>query len=215
MVISVARFVLARGRSAPDALVVVAASAPFDPVPDCAAACAGNSLLVADTGLWSAIATGSDVVAAASSIFSAATDPARARGLRRRGWRSPLRAGLFAPPLSTFAALFACLLVCCLAIVVFLWIRIAPVAMRALPQARRSGPGGRRPRRVRRHGQQCFLCRGSRAQCEPRQRFFALRRAPLNAPARSRPVFPHQAVPLASPSRYSDDRTLGGNQHHG
>src|ERR1700730_2859102 len=82
---------------------------------------------------------------------------------------------LFAPPLSTLAAVFGCLLVCCLAIAVFLWIRIAPVAMLALPQARRSGPGGRRPRRVRRHGQQCFLCRGSRAQCEPRQRFIAAR----------------------------------------
>src|SRR6266436_9328586 len=180
MVISVARFVLARGRSAPDALAVVAASAPFDPGADCAAAACGNSLLVADTGLWSAIATGSAVVAAASSIFSATTDPTRARGLRRRGWRSPLRARLFAPPLSTFAALFACLLVCCLAIVVFLWISIAPGAMPALPQARRSGPGGRRPRRVCRHGQQCFLCRGSRAQCEPRQRFFLARQGSSN-----------------------------------
>ena len=173
---------LARGRSAPDALAV-AASVPSDPGPDCAAACAGNSLLAADTGLFLAIATGSAAAAtAAESLCRAVADPERASGLSRQDGRSPLRAGLFAPPLSTFAAVFVCLLVCCLAIVVFLWIRIAPVAMLALPQARRSGPGGRRPRRVRRHGQQCFLCRGSRAQCERDNDFFALRQVPLNAP---------------------------------
>jgi len=99
--------------------------------------------LAADTALFSAIATGSAVAAtAAESLCRAVADPVRANGRRRRDGRSPLRAGLFAPPLSTFAALFACLLICRLAIVVFLWIRIAPVAMLALPQARRSGPGG-------------------------------------------------------------------------
>jgi hypothetical protein len=36
-----------------------------------------------------------------------------------------LRAGLFASPVSAFAALFACLLGCLVAIVFILWIRIA------------------------------------------------------------------------------------------
>ena len=44
------------------------------------------------------------------------------------------------------------------------------------------GQAGRQPRRGRRHGQQCFLCRGSRAQCERDNDFFALRQVPLNAP---------------------------------
>src|SRR5438128_4920942 len=108
MVISVARFVLARGRSAPDG-PSVAASVPCDTGSDSEAAGANLWLLVVDAALFSAPVSGSVVAAAASSICSAATDPARARGLRRRGWRSPLRAGLFAPPLSTFTALFACL----------------------------------------------------------------------------------------------------------
>src|SRR6266446_2032656 len=65
----------------------------------------------------------------------------------------------------------------------------SPIAMLTPPQARRSGPGGRRPRRGRRrHGQQCFLCRGSRAQCEPRQRFFAARPVSQNAAACCGPV---------------------------
>jgi hypothetical protein len=57
--------------------------------------------------------------------------------MRLRGWCSDLRAGLLVLP-----ALVACLLVCLLAIVFVLWIRTAPVAMLAPPQARRSGPGG-------------------------------------------------------------------------
>src|SRR3984893_14371035 len=102
--------------------------------------------------------------------------------MRLRGWRCGL------------AALVACLLVCLLAIVFVLWIRTAPVTMLTPPQARRSGPGGAATRRVGRHGQQCFLCRESRAQCEPRQRFFAARQASSKVPARSRPVLPHQAI---------------------
>src|SRR5439155_16485199 len=90
----------------------------------------------------------------------------------------------FASPVSAFAGLVACLRVCLLAIVFVLCIRTAPVAMLTPPQARRSGPGGRRPGGGRRRGQQCFLCRGSRAQCEPRQRFLAARQAPSD-PQRS------------------------------
>src|SRR5438132_9442584 len=63
----------------------------------------------------------------------------RACGVRRLGARWRLRAGLFASPVSAFAALFACLLVCLLAIVFVLWIRTTPVAMPTPPQARRSG----------------------------------------------------------------------------
>ena len=49
----------------------------------------------------------------------------RACGVRRRGARWRLRAGVFASPGSTFAGLFACLRGCLLAIVFVLWIRIA------------------------------------------------------------------------------------------
>src|SRR5437660_8725006 len=47
-------------------------------------------------------------------------------GVRRRGARWRLRAGVFASPGSTFAGLFACLRGCLLAIVFVLWIRIRP-----------------------------------------------------------------------------------------
>ena len=117
-----------------------------------------------------------------------ASDPDPACEARRRGVRWRLRAGLFASPLSAFAGLIACLRVCLLAIVFVLCIRIAPVAMLTPPQARRSGPGGRRPGGGRRRRQQCFLRRGSRAQCDPRQRFFAGWPASYNAAARRRPV---------------------------
>src|SRR5205807_4289571 len=50
-----------------------------------------------------------------------AVDFDRPCGVRRRGARWRLRAGVFASPGSTFAGLFACLL----AIVFVLWIRIA------------------------------------------------------------------------------------------
>src|SRR6266404_7506357 len=125
--------------------------------------------------------------AAAEPVWLAA-DPDRTCEARRRGARWRLRVGLFASPVSASAALVACLLVCLLAIVFVLWIRTAPVTMLTPPQARRSGPGGAATKRVGRHGQQCFLCRGSRAQCEPRQRFFAARPASRNAAARYRPV---------------------------
>src|SRR6266849_9493599 len=71
---------------------------------------------------------------AAERVWVAA-DFDRPREMRLRGWRSGL------------AALVACLLVCLLAMVFVLWIRTAPVAMLTPPQARRSEPGGRRPRR--------------------------------------------------------------------
>src|SRR5437667_3004933 len=86
-----------------------------------------------------------------------AADPDRACEARRRGVRWRLRAGLLASPVSAFAGLVACLRGCLLAIVFVLWIRTAPVEMLTPPQARRSGPGGRQPRRGRRHGQECFL----------------------------------------------------------
>src|SRR5271165_928827 len=44
--------------------------------------------------------------------------------------------------------------------------------MLAPPQARRSGPGGQRPRKGRQHGQQCLPCEGSRAECEAKTIFF-------------------------------------------
>src|SRR5205814_6915468 len=54
-----------------------------------------------------------------------AVDFDRACGVRRRSARWRLRAGVFASPGSTFARLLACLRGCLLAIVFFLWIRIA------------------------------------------------------------------------------------------
>src|SRR6266446_4407656 len=54
-----------------------------------------------------------------------AVDFDRACGVRRRGARWRLRAGVFASPGSTFAGLFACLRGCLLAIVFVLRIRIA------------------------------------------------------------------------------------------
>ena len=132
--------------------------------------------------------SGAAAACAAVELARVAADFDRACGVRRRGAHWRFRAGLFGSPVSAFAALFACLLVCLLAIVFVLWIRTAPVTMLTPPQARRSGPGGAATRRVGRHGQQCFLCRGSRAQCEPRQRFFAARPASRNPAARYRPV---------------------------
>src|SRR5437660_9083186 len=82
---------------------------------------------------------------AAAELVWLAADPDRACETRRRGARWRLRAGLCASPASAFAALFVCLLGCLLAIVFVLWIRTAPIAMLAPPQARRSEPGRRRP----------------------------------------------------------------------
>src|SRR5438552_9359281 len=62
---------------------------------------------------------------AAAELVWLAADPDRACETRRRGARWRLRAGLFASPVSAFAALFVCLLSCLLAIVFVLWIRIA------------------------------------------------------------------------------------------
>src|SRR6266404_2745690 len=117
--------------------------------------------------------SGATPACAAAELVSVGADPDRACATRRRGARWRLRAGLFASPVSAFAGLVACLRVCLLAIVFVLCIRTAPVAMLTPPQARRSGPGGAATRR-RPSGQQCFLCRGSRALCEPRQLFFGV-----------------------------------------
>src|SRR6266478_5720541 len=94
----------------------------------------------------------------AAELVWVAADFDRPREMLLWGWRSGLRSRLF-----VLAALVACLLVCLLAIVFVLWIRTAPVAMLTPPRARRSVPGGRRPGGGHRHGQQCFLCQGSRA----------------------------------------------------
>jgi hypothetical protein len=71
----------------------------------------------------------------AAELVWVAADFDRTCGERRRGARWWLRGGLFASPVSAFAALVACLL----AIVFVLWIRTAPAAMLAPPQARRDG----------------------------------------------------------------------------
>src|SRR6266850_3881010 len=96
----------------------------------------------------------------APELVWVAADFDRPCEMRLRGWRSDLRAGVL-----VLAALVACLWVCLLAIVFVLWISIAlrDACTTTSPAfvARRGGePGGRRG------GQQCFLCRGSRAQCE-------------------------------------------------
>src|SRR5215813_1239207 len=67
--------------------------------------------------LLSATAAGS-VATAAEAPRSASVVRKCARAARRWVWRSPACAGLFAAPVSTFAAVFACLLVCCLTIAV-------------------------------------------------------------------------------------------------
>src|SRR5882672_5462971 len=116
-----------------------------------------------------------------------AVDFDRACGVRRRSARWRLRAGVFASPGSTFAALFACLRGCLLAIVFVLWIRIA---LRDAYTTTSPALGARRgrPRRGSRHGQQCLPCQGSRAESVAGQRFFATQPASQNAAARYRPV---------------------------
>src|SRR5437016_1668689 len=85
--------------------------------------------------------SGATAACVVAELVWVAADPDRACEARRRGVRWRLRAGLFASPVSAFAGLIACLRGCVLAIVFVLCIRIAPVAMLAPPQARRSGPG--------------------------------------------------------------------------
>src|SRR5712664_3611850 len=69
--------------------------------------------------------SGTTTAGAAAELVWLAADPDRAGETCRRGARWRLRAGLFASPVSAFAALFACLRGCLLAIVFVLWIRIA------------------------------------------------------------------------------------------
>src|SRR5712671_938875 len=68
---------------------------------------------------------GATTVGTAAELVSVAADPDRAGETCRRGARWRLRAGLFASPVSAFAAVFAGLRGCLLAIVFVLWIRIA------------------------------------------------------------------------------------------
>src|SRR6266436_6679444 len=130
---------------------------------------------------------GATTVGAAAELVSVAADPDRAGETCRRGARWRLRAGLFASPVSAFAALFACLRGCLLAIVFVLWIRIA---LRDACTTTSPALGARRvaTQEGRRHGQQCLPCRGSRAESVAGQRFFAARPASQNAAARCRPV---------------------------
>src|SRR6266576_363601 len=115
---------------------------------------------------------GSAAACAAAGPVWIAADLDRACEMRRRGARWRLRAGLFASPVSAFAAVFACLRGCLLAMVFVLWIRIAhrdactttSPALGARQEATRRG---------RRHGQQCLPCRGSRAQSVAERPFFA------------------------------------------
>src|SRR5882762_8607211 len=69
--------------------------------------------------------SGATAACVVAELVWIAADPDRACEARRRGVRWRLRAGLFASPVSAFAALVACLRVCLLAIVFVLWIRIA------------------------------------------------------------------------------------------
>src|SRR5438034_11701653 len=124
--------------------------------------------------------SGTTIAGAAAELVSLAADPDRACETRRRGARWRLRAGLFASPVSAFAALFACLRGCLLAMVFVLWIRIAH---RDACTTTSPALGARQvaPQEGRRQGQQCFPCRGSRAESVAGQRFFAARPAILRA----------------------------------
>src|SRR6266446_5526381 len=130
--------------------------------------------------------SGTAAVRAAAPVWVAA-DPDRARETRRRGARWSSRASLFASPVSAFAAHFACLRGCLLAIVFVLWTRIA-LRDACTTTSPALGAGRVATQEGRRHGQQCFLCRGSRAQCEPRQRFLSARPVSQNTAARRRSV---------------------------
>src|SRR5437899_6191767 len=122
----------------------------------------------------SAAPSGAAAACPAPELAWIAADFDRACETRRRGARWRLRAGLFAAPVSVFAALFACLRGCLLAIVFVLWIRIA---LRDACTTTSPALGARRvaTQEGRRHGQQCLPCRGSRAESVARQRFFAAR----------------------------------------
>src|SRR2546430_14576578 len=101
--------------------------------------------------------SGATAACPAAYLVWVAADFDRPCERRLRGWRSGLSPGLF-----VLGALVAGLLVCLLAIVFVLWIRTAPVAMLHHRKPGARGQAGRRPGGGRRHGQQCFLCRGSR-----------------------------------------------------
>src|SRR3984893_17041830 len=138
--------------------------------------------------MLSEASSGTTPFRAAAELASVAADPDRAFETRRRGARWRSRAGLFASPVLTFAPLLVCLRGCLLAIVFVLWIRIAhrdacTTTSPALGARRGGDPGG-----GRRHGQQCFPCRGSRAEIMAGQHFFLQRsfldlerRSPLSA----------------------------------
>src|SRR5436190_14927924 len=146
MPISIARFVLARGPSALGTLVVPTSALP-DGGLDCEACGSGDEVVFFDRSMPSEAPSGATAASPAAELVWLAADFARPCELRLRGWRSDLRAGSF-----VLAVLVARLWVCLLAIVCVLWIRTAPVAMLAPPQARRSGAARAAARRCRRHG---------------------------------------------------------------
>ena len=159
-----------------------------------------------DRSIISEAPSGAIAACAATELVWVAADFDRPGEMRLRGWCSGLRAGLF-----VLAALVACWLIRLLAIVFVLWIRTAPAAMLAPPRARRSGPGEAATQEWGVDTDSNASFAGEVERNKPRQRFFSVRQAFSNAPALGQSPL-HQGVPLASSSRYPDDRILGGNQ---
>src|SRR6202040_4180891 len=124
MPISTARFVLARGRSA-SGILAIAKLTPSAIRSDCEAGSSGGGVVFFDSPMLLEVPLEAAAASAAALPVSAAVAFDRACRVRRRGVRWRSRAGWFASPISDFAALFACLRGCLLAIVFILWIRIA------------------------------------------------------------------------------------------
>src|SRR5205809_7002532 len=115
MPISTARFVLARGRSA-SGILAIAKLTPSAIRSDCEAGSSGGGVVFFDRPM---LLEGPLEAVAASAVASpvwVAVDFDRACGVRRRGARWRLRAGVFASPGPSVAGLFACLRGCLLPI---------------------------------------------------------------------------------------------------
>src|ERR1700730_9753349 len=91
--VSIARVVLARGRSAPGTLAV-AKSAPFDRGVDCDDRFPGDRVVFFDRSMLSEAPSGATTAGAAAELVWVAAAPDRAFAPRRRGARWPSRAGL-------------------------------------------------------------------------------------------------------------------------
>jgi hypothetical protein len=122
--ISTARFVLARGRSA-SGILAIAKLTPPAIRSDCEAGLSGGGVVFFDRPMLLEAPLEAAAASAAASPVWVVMDFDRACRVRRRGVRWRSRAGWFASPISDFSALFACLRGCLLAIVFILWIRIA------------------------------------------------------------------------------------------